>query len=56
MASRATATPAAMSRDLYELAVSDIELNHDVGPELVENTLLSLTKDVLVIFTLFSMM
>ena len=55
-ASRATATPAAMNRGLYELAVSDIELNHDVGPELVENTLLSLMKDVLVIFTLFSMM
>ena len=53
---RAMATPAAMNRGLYELAVSDIELNHDVGPELVENTLLSLMKDVLVIFTLFSMM
>ena len=55
-ANRATATPAAMSKVLYELAVLEIELNHDAGPELVpvEKAPLSLTKDTLDMFTFSS--
>ena len=55
-ANRAMATPMVMSMVLYELAVLEIELNHDAGPEPVPvaKALPSLTKDALDMVTFFS--